>query len=83
MEPTNNPMPNPAPATPGAPDTPVAPVPPVAPTTPEAPTAPEAPVAPEPTPVMIVDHPFLFIIRNNDLQPGNDIIFISKVECLK
>ena len=38
---------------------------------------------PEPTPVMKVDHPFLFIIRNNDLQPGNDIIFISKVECLK
>ena len=37
----------------------------------------------EPIPVMKVDHPFLFVIRNNDLQPGNDIIFISKVECLK
>ena len=38
---------------------------------------------PEPIPVMKVDHPFLFIIRNKDLQAGNDIIFISKVECLK
>ena len=38
---------------------------------------------PEPIPVMKVDHPFLFFIRNNDLLPGNDIIFISKVECLK
>ena len=38
---------------------------------------------PEPIPVMKVDHPFLFVIRNNDLQPGNDIIFISKVESLK
>lgn len=37
---------------------------------------------PEPIPVMKVDHPFLFVIRNNDLQLGNDIIFISKVECL-
>lgn len=46
MEPTNNPMPNPAPATPGAPDTPVVPVPPVAPTTPAAPVVPETPVTP-------------------------------------
>ena len=38
---------------------------------------------PEPIPVMKVDHPFLFVIRNSDLQLGNDIIFISKVECLK
>ena len=38
---------------------------------------------PEPIPVMKVDHPFLFIIRSNDLQPGNDMIFISKVEALK
>ena len=35
---------------------------------------------PEPIQVMKVDHPFLFIIRSNDLQLGNDIIFISKVE---
>ena len=38
---------------------------------------------PEPIPVMKVDHPFLFVIRNSDLQLGNDIIFISKVESLK
>ena len=38
---------------------------------------------PEPIPIMKVDHPFLFVIRNNNLQLGNDIIFISKVECLK
>ena len=38
---------------------------------------------PDPIPVMKVDHPFLFVIRSNDLQPGNDIIFISKVESLK
>ena len=33
--------------------------------------------------VMKVDHPFLFIIRSKDLQPGNDMIFIAKVESLK
>ena len=38
---------------------------------------------PEPIPVMKVDHPFLFIIRNNNLQLDYDITFISKVECLK
>ena len=38
---------------------------------------------PEPIPVMKVDHPFLFIIRSKDLQPGNDMIFVSKVEALK
>ena len=38
---------------------------------------------PEPILVMKVDHPFLFVIRNNDLQLGNDMIFISKVESLK
>jgi serpin B len=37
---------------------------------------------PEPVPIMKVDHPFLFIIRNNDLPHENDMIFISKVECL-
>ena len=37
----------------------------------------------DPIPVMKVDHPFLFVIRNTDLQPGNDIVFISKVESLK
>ena len=38
---------------------------------------------PEPILIMKVDHPFLFVIRNNDLQPGNDIIFISKFKCLR
>ena len=38
---------------------------------------------PDPIPVMKVDHPFLFVIKNNDLELGNDIIFISKVECLQ
>jgi len=33
--------------------------------------------------VMKVDHPFLFIIRSKDLPPGNDMIFIAKVESLK
>ena len=33
-------------------------------------------------PVMNVDHPFLFIIRSNDLPPEHDILFFSKVECL-
>ena len=31
---------------------------------------------------MIVDHPFLFIIRSNGLPKEHDILFISKVECL-
>ena len=42
-----------------------------------------AALPPDPIPVMKVDHPFLFVIRNNDLQLGNDIICISKVENLK
>ena len=33
--------------------------------------------------VMKFNHPFLFIIRYKDLQPGNDMIFIAKVEALK
>ena len=33
-----------------------------------------------PTPVMNVSHPFLFIIRNNDLPSNHDILFILKVE---
>ena len=37
---------------------------------------------PEPVPIMKVDHPFLFIIGNNDLPHENDMIFISKVENL-
>ena len=35
-----------------------------------------------PDPIMKVDHPFLFIIGNNSLPNGNDMIFISKVENL-
>ena len=31
---------------------------------------------------MIVDHPFLFIIRSDILPPGHDILFFSKVEAL-
>ena len=31
---------------------------------------------------MIVDHPFLFIIRSDILPRGNDILFFSKVEAL-
>ena len=31
---------------------------------------------------MIVNHPFLFIIRSDDLPSGHDILFISKVESL-
>lgn len=31
---------------------------------------------------MIVDHPFLFIIRSEQLPSGHDILFISKVEAL-
>jgi len=32
---------------------------------------------------MDVDHPFLFIIRNEDLPKGHDILFIAKIEDLK
>ena len=32
--------------------------------------------------IMDINHPFLFIIRNKDLPPGHDILFISKVENL-
>lgn len=35
------------------------------------------------TPIMIVDHPFLFIIRNNNLPLTHDILFISKIEDFK
>ena len=35
---------------------------------------------PEPTPIMNVNRPFLFIIRNNDLPSNHDILFIVKVE---
>ena len=31
---------------------------------------------------MNVNRPFLFIIRTNDLPPGHDILFITKVESL-
>ncbi len=37
---------------------------------------------PEPDPIMKVDHPFLFIIGNNGLPQGNDMIFITKVESI-
>ena len=33
--------------------------------------------------IMNVDHPFLFIIRNENLPNGFDMIFVSKVEFLK
>jgi len=33
--------------------------------------------------VMDVNHPFLFIIRNEDLPTGHDILFIAKIEDLK
>ena len=36
----------------------------------------------EATPEMIINHPFLFIIRNDDLPSGHDILFFSKVEAL-
>ena len=36
----------------------------------------------EPTPEMIINHPFLFIIRSVDLPSGHDILFFSKVEAL-
>ena len=35
---------------------------------------------PEPDPIMNVNHPFLFIIRNNHLPSNHDILFILKVE---
>ena len=31
---------------------------------------------------MIVNHPFLFIIRSKDLPSGHDILFFTKIECL-
>ena len=34
----------------------------------------------EPDPIMKVDHPFLFVISNNNLPQSNAIIFISKIE---
>ena len=37
---------------------------------------------PEPTPVMNVNHPFLFIIRANNLPAGHDMLFVSKIESL-
>jgi serpin B len=37
---------------------------------------------PQPTPVMNVNHPFLFIIRSNDLPAGHDMLFCSKIESL-
>ena len=36
----------------------------------------------ETTPEMIINHPFLFIIRSDDLPYGHDILFFSKVEAL-
>ena len=35
-----------------------------------------------PTLAMNVDHPFLFIIRADDLPPEHDILFASKIESL-
>ena len=32
--------------------------------------------------IMKVDHPFLFIIRTDNLPQGYDILFISKIESL-
>ena len=32
--------------------------------------------------IMNVNHPFLFIIRCNDLPSGHDVIFFTKIECL-
>ena len=37
---------------------------------------------PEPTPIMNVNHPFLLIIRSNDLPSEHDMLFVSKVEFL-
>ena len=31
---------------------------------------------------MIVNHPFLFIVRSDNLSPGHDILFMTKVESL-
>ena len=39
-------------------------------------------IMPNNDPIMNVNHPFLFIIRADNLPPGHDILFISKVECL-
>ena len=36
----------------------------------------------KPDPIMIVDRPFLFIIRSDDLPPDQDMLFASKIECL-
>ena len=36
----------------------------------------------EPDPIMNINHPFLFIIGNNDLPYGHNMIFVSKVESL-
>jgi serpin B len=36
----------------------------------------------DPPKVMIVNHPFLFIIRSKDLPSGHDILFFTKIECL-
>ena len=33
--------------------------------------------------IMNVDHPFLFILRNENLPSGYDMVFVSKIECLK
>ena len=38
--------------------------------------------APQKEVIMNVNSPFLFIIRNDSLPPGHDIIFVSKVETL-
>ena len=39
-------------------------------------------MAPRPMPVMNVNHPFLFIIRSDELPFGHDMLFVSKVESL-
>ena len=39
-------------------------------------------MAPRPMPVMNVNHPFLFIIRADELPFGHDMLFVSKVESL-
>ena len=36
----------------------------------------------KPDPIMNVDRPFLFIIRSGDLPSEQDMLFVSKVECL-
>ena len=37
----------------------------------------------EETPIMVVDHPFLLIIRNENLPAGHDILFICVIEDFK